>query len=235
MTDTPSTIPAEQNGSSEDIHDDMNALRADIYRILARLVREPPTAVLLEWLSELDAEDDGSTLSHRWAMLIHSAAEQPQEELAKKLASAHFRHLVGVIQGDVTPYASWYRQGNLMDEPLVALRRDLRRLGISRSEDCHDPEDHLAAICETMAMLLDEGQTEEAAKIFMAHLAPWAQRCFDDLAAVDTPFYAHVGALGSAFISEEQRHQAEEATRQPVRVVSADQDTVRTTPDMTDN
>ncbi|WP_304525633.1 molecular chaperone [Halomonas sp. I5-271120] len=242
MTDTSATTqPDAQDGSHEGSHEgsqeDTDALRADIYRLLARLVREPPSAALLTWLSELDADADGSTLAKRWTALIQSASAQgmSQEALAKTLSTAHFRHLVGVVQGEITPYASWYRQGNLMDEALLSLRRDLRRLGISRAEECHDPEDHLAAVCETMAMLLDDGQQDEAAPFFMAHLAPWATRCFDDLAAVDTPFYAHLGALGSDFMSEEHRHQADEAARQPVRIVTPDANSAQPTPDMTDN
>lgn len=199
--------------------DDSDALRADIYRILARLVREPPTTELLTWLAELDAETDDSALAVCWSSLIQSAAENASDENSTQLSRAHFRLLVGVIEGEITPYASWYRQGHLMDEPLLALRRDLRRLGIHRAEDCHDPEDHLAAICEVMAMLLDDDHQQDAAGFFMAHLAPWATRCFDDLSNVDTPFYAHVGALGGAFIAEELRHQSEEAARQPVRVL----------------
>ncbi|WP_192037002.1 molecular chaperone TorD family protein [Halomonas sp. YLGW01] len=223
--------PTNQPGSQHDT----DALRADIYRLLARLVREPPTPDLLAWLAELDAETDGSVLATCWTSLIQSAGETVPDEHAAQLSRAHFRHLVGVIEGEITPYASWYRQGNLMDEPLLALRRDLRRLGIARAEDCRDPEDHLAAICEVMAMLLDDDHRDEAAAFFMAHLSPWAKRCFDDLASVDTPFYAHVGALGSAFMAEEHRHQAAEAAHQPVRILSPDADTIRPTPDMTDN
>lgn len=238
MNDTSATTrPDTQEGAHEGTKEDTDALRADIYRLLARLLREPPSAELLTWLSALDADADGSTLAKRWTALIQSAGTpgMPQEALVKKLSAAHFRHLVGVVQGEITPYASWYRQGNLMDEALLALRRDLRRLGISRAEECHDPEDHLAAVCETMAMLLDDGQQDEAAPFFMAHLAPWASRCFDDLAAVDTPFYAHLGALGSAFMSEEHRHQADEVARQPVRVITPDTCSANPTPDMTDN
>ena len=231
------TQPAAQEGSHDIIEEETDALRADIYRLLARLLREPPSAELLTWLSALDANDDGSNLSKRWTALIQSAGGHgmPQEALVKKLSSAHFRHLVGVVQGEITPYASWYRQGNLMDEALLTLRQDLRRLGIRRAEECHDPEDHLAAVCETMAMLLDDGPQDEAAPFFMAHLAPWASRCFDDLAAVDTPFYANLGALGSAFMREEHRHQADEAARQPVHIMNPDAYSTKPAPDMNDN
>ncbi|WP_458525682.1 TorD/DmsD family molecular chaperone [Onishia taeanensis] len=228
MTDA---SPTSQSDSQYGSQHEADALRADIYRILARLVREAPTPELLTWLAGLDAETDDSMLARCWSSLIQSAADHASAEHSAQLSRAHFRLLVGVIEGEVTPYASWYRQGHLMDEPLLALRRDLRRLGIQRAENCSDPEDHLAAICEVMAMLLDDDHRQGAADFFMAHLAPWATRCFDDLAHTDTPFYARVGALGSAFMAEELRHQSEEAARQPLRILAPD--SIRPAPDLT--
>ena len=134
------------------------------------------------------------------------------------LKRAHFRHLVGVIQGDVVPYASWYRNGELMEAALVALRQDLRVLGFERSEHTRDPEDHLAAMCEVMAMLI-AAQSSEQFTFFQQHLAPWASRCWDDLAKVDTAFYSALGQLGSAFMESEQARLSDQAAYQPVRIV----------------
>lgn len=76
-----------------------DALRADVYRLLARLLREAPDAELLDWLAGLEVEADGSLLAERWAGLVVAARETTAEAQAR----AHFRHLVGVVQGDVTP------------------------------------------------------------------------------------------------------------------------------------
>ncbi|MFY0988945.1 TorD/DmsD family molecular chaperone [Halomonas sp. C05BenzN] len=194
--------------------DEAQALRADIHRLLARLLRESPDVELLAWLADLEVEDEGSPLAGPWRDLVAAARQAIVEELAR----AHFRHLVGVIQGDVTPYASWYRDGELMDQALVALRRDLKSLGIERDEQVHDPEDHLAALCEVMALLI-EARSPSEARFFMTHLAPWASRCLADLGRVESPFYSALGRLGRAFIDREEALLAGEAAQEPVRLV----------------
>ncbi|WP_163575737.1 TorD/DmsD family molecular chaperone [Halomonas faecis] len=194
--------------------DETRALRADIYRLLAGLLREAPGRQQLDWLAGLEVDVDDGELAARWAALASAAQQAEPEDLAR----AHFRHLVGVIQGDVTPYASWYRNGELMDEALLALRRDLKALGIARREAEPDPEDHLAALCETMALLIEDDSGDEA-RFFMAHLAPWAPRCLADLSCVDTPFYARLGELGNAFLAHERRQLEDEAAHEPLRVV----------------
>lgn len=191
-----------------------DALRADIYQLLATLLRQAPDAELLNWLAELAIEQDGSRLAECWQALAIAAADAEHG----RLQSAHFRHLVGVIQGEVVPYASWYRNGELMEAALVALRQDLRVLGFERSEHTRDPEDHLAALCEVMAMLI-ESASQEQAYFFSQHLAPWAASCFADLGQVDTAFYAALGQLGSAFMESEQARLSIDAGHAPVRIV----------------
>ncbi len=205
----PPDDPAAETGL-----DEQEALRADLYRLLARLVREPADADLLDWLARLEVDPGQDPVTQALASLSQAAAEADREALER----AHFRHLVGVIQGEITPYASWYRNGELMDQALVDLRHDLRRLGFERSESSHDPEDHLAALFEVMAMLIDEGSAEDA-RFFMTHLAPWTQRCLVDLARVDTAFYARTGELGNAFIARERARLEAEAERSPVRIL----------------
>ncbi|HAA44733.1 MAG: cytoplasmic chaperone TorD [Halomonas sp. 54_146] len=191
-----------------------DALRADIYQLLATLLRQAPDAELLNWLAELAIEQDGSRLAECWQALAAAAADAEHG----RLQSAHFRHLVGVIQGEVVPYASWYRNGELMEAALVALRQDLRVLGFERSEHTRDPEDHLAALCEVMAMLI-ESASQEQAYFFSQHLAPWAASCFADLGQVDTAFYAALGQLGGAFMESEQARLSIDAGQTPVRIV----------------
>ncbi|MDR5902075.1 TorD/DmsD family molecular chaperone [Halomonas icarae] len=212
--DIESSVPAREDEAAME----QDALRADLYRLLARLIREPADAPLLAWLADHQSDDGIAThqdpvVSALIALARAAAAASPEE-----LERAHFRHLVGVIQGEVTPYASWYRHGELMEQALVALRADLRRLGFTRSDNSHDPEDHLAAMLEVMAMLVEE-QSPEAGGFFMSHLAPWAERCLDDLARVDTLFYARTGELGKTFIAEEHSQLAAEAERSPVRII----------------
>lgn len=198
----------------DDGPEDRDALRADIYRLLASLLLAAPDRELLAMIAGLEADADGGPLAARWRALAEAAAATTPEALSR----AHFRHLVGVIAGEVTPYASWYRHGTLMDEPLVALRRDLRRLGIERDAHSRDPEDHLAALCEAMAMLIEDRSPAQAA-FFQAHLQPWAGRCLGDLAGVETPFYARLGRLGQAFLDLEQNRAAAASDHEPIRVI----------------
>ncbi|HSH57239.1 MAG TPA: molecular chaperone TorD family protein [Halomonas sp.] len=200
-------VPAEQE-----------ELRADLYRLLARLIREPADAPLLAWLADQQSDDGIEAHQDPVVSALIALAQAAAEAGPDELERAHFRHLVGVIQGEITPYASWYRHGELMEQALVALREDLRRLGFTRSDTSHDPEDHLAAMFEVMAMLVEE-QSPEAGTFFMSHLAPWAERCLDDLARVDTLFYARTGELGKAFIAEEHSQLAAEAEHSPVRII----------------
>ncbi len=196
-----------------------DALRADIYRLLATLLRQAPDIELLNWLAELAIEQDGSRLAECWHSLAVAAADTEQgSDDVERIQRAHFRHLVGVIQGDVVPYASWYRNGELMEAALVALRQDLKVLGFERSEHTRDPEDHLAALCEVMAMLID-AESSEQGYFFSQHLAPWAASCFADLGQVDTAFYAALGQLGSAFMESEQARLSVDAGHTPVRIV----------------
>lgn len=115
---------------------------------------------------------------------------------------------IGVGRGELVPYASYYLTGFLNEKPLALLRQDMRRLGIERDPDIHEPEDHIAAICAMMAGLIDgsfgDGDEEEASAFFRAHLAVWAPYFFKDLAASETgELYPALGRLGQAFTAVE--------------------------------
>ncbi|MBZ5488481.1 molecular chaperone TorD family protein [Halomonas aquamarina] len=191
------------------------AIRADIYQLLASLIRQPPDTELLEWLATLESDADGSRLAECWAALIQAARSSTPEALSR----AHFNHLVGVIQGDIVPYASFYLNGELMDSALVALRRDLRMLGFERRDAVHEPEDHLAAECEVMAMLIVASRDEQV-DFFQRHIAPWAGRCFADMGRLENAFYAATGQLGSAFIESERASMEAQAAYRPVRIMT---------------
>ena len=185
--------------------EEQQALRADLYRLLARLLRAAPDAELIDFLAELDHD----------AISLPGAAEQQLPRAlaslslaarvsdSRRLEDDFFQSLVGVVQGEVVPYASWYLTGSLMEMPLVALRQDLKRLGFERQSDVHEPEDHLGALCEVMAMLIDEVPGAQV-NFFRRHVASWGERCCADLAGRESPFYAAVGYLGQAFLRAER-------------------------------
>jgi TorA maturation chaperone TorD len=107
------------------------------------------------------------------------------------------------------PYSSWYLTGFLMEQPLAKLRSDLKRLGFERQEGVCEPEDHAAALCETMALLAgsDSSQLAVQAEFFEAHVGTWMARFFREMQeAPSARFYRAVGQLGEQFIETDQRY-----------------------------
>ena len=115
---------------------------------------------------------------------------------------------IGLGRGELVPYGSWYQTGFLMEKPLSLLRDDLAALGFERSEQTKEPEDHVAALCEVMAMLISDGESlAQQSRFFQTHLSSWMGRFFRDLSTADSAtFYRAVGRFGAAFIELEQRY-----------------------------
>ncbi len=180
--------------------DPMDAERARLFALLGRLLSEPPDAALLGGLASL--RGDGSSLGVALGRLAEAAAGTDAASVARE----HFALFVGVGRGELLPYASYYLTGFLHERPLAELRGTLALLGIVRADGMVEPEDHLGFCCEVMAGLLEGrfgGETPEA--FFARHLAPWAERCFADIAVADSAaFYKAVGLLGRTIIEIEQ-------------------------------
>ncbi len=126
---------------------------------------------------------------------------------------------VGLGRGELVPYGSWYLTGFLMEQPLSILRDDLKALGYERDESVVEPEDHVAALCEMMALLITEsagsdqkenqseniGKDETQVIFFEKHIEPWMGRFFKDLSEAESAvFYRAVGRFGTAFINFEK-------------------------------
>lgn len=186
--------------------EDADKSRADTYRILARLFRAAPDADLLRSLSECgDNEAPGSKLTSAWNDLAEASRR------ANPVALDHEFHalFIGLGRGEVLPYASWYLSGFLLDKPLARLRTDLGRLGIDRADNVSESEDHIAALCETMALLIGpEGGIDLPGqkRFFDRHLQPWIAHFLTDVqAAQGADFYRPVARLAQAFFEFEQR------------------------------
>ena len=182
-------------------------VRADHYRVLARLLAGPPTAELLAVLQRIDPCNIGSAaLRNRWRELKTAAS---QAETAA-LKSAYQKLFIGLGRGEVVPYACHYLTGRLMDAPLVGLRTALGQFGMVRRADLAEPEDHAAALCEVMALLCGEEESNgTVGKFFDTYVASWVPSFFKDLKH-STPggFYRAVAAFGEDFIATEIRHYA---------------------------
>ena len=183
------------------------AVRANAYSLLAALLARPPTEEILGLLRQIepDSGTDGRDMASAWACL-KLAGERAN---AGSLDDEYHDLFIGIGRGEVVPYGSWYMTGFLMDRPLAILRGDLAELGFERQDDVKEPEDHIAALCETMAMLITNGDHDIAVqrRFFQAHIEPWSVNFFQDLQNARTSkFYRAVGQFGEQFIGFEQKY-----------------------------
>lgn len=171
--------------------------------MLARLLAEPPSPATLAALRDLPG--DPSPLGQALADLA-AAARASSVAAAADEFSALF---VGLTGGELRPYGSYYQSGFLHERPLAALRHDLAALGITRVAGASEPEDHVAALCETMHGLITGALAAPAdlhrqRGFFEAHLGTWAPRFFADLESAESAvLYRAVARLGRRFLAVE--------------------------------
>ena len=106
------------------------------------------------------------------------------------------------------PYASFYRTGFLNGRPLAQAREDLARLGLERSEQVFEPEDHLGTLFEVMAQIIlgEVAQDEPGAALafFKQHIESWGERAFEDIGlAPSATFYRAVADTGRLWLEIE--------------------------------
>ena len=183
------------------------ALRGNVYSLLAGLLVAPPQQSLIDLLrgiAPLEGESD-QQLAPAWET-VRLAAERTSPEALDDEYHALF---IGIGRGELVPYGSWYMTGFLMDRPLAILRRDLAELGFERQEEVSEPEDHAAALLETMSLLIaDDGvDIDVQRRFFQSHMEPWMKVFFADLQkAPSARFYRAVGQLGEKFIEFETKY-----------------------------
>jgi TorA maturation chaperone TorD len=184
--------------------DPEEAARANFYGLLARLFYGPPGQPLLEALAdagEMDAED--GVIGDAWQALKDAAAVADAGTVREEYESV----FIGTGKAPVTLYTTAYTLRYSSEVPLVALRADLAALGLSRHESSHEPEDHIAALCDTMRHLIAAQQPELAqqSRFFSRWIAPAAQPLCDAIAKPRSgPFYELVGHFAKAFFELER-------------------------------
>lgn len=177
-------------------------LRADCYRVLARLFAGPPDAALLESLAAAASGSD-EALGAAWNELCALAARVGAGETAVARLSDEYTGLFfGVGEPKVMLYGSWYQSGSLMDTPLAHLRDDLARLGFEREPQVREPEDHFAALLEVMALLVAAGRPAQA-DFFRRHLASWQARLCMRVEAEPSEFYRAAARFARGFLDGE--------------------------------
>lgn len=179
--------------------------RAAAYGMLAALLRDVPDAALMSQVAKFSGVDEGGDEMALSMSLLGLAAERCSVESVNDEYHALF---IGIGRGELLPYGSFYLTGFLMEKPLGDLRDDLDRLGYEREAEVHEPEDHVAALCEVMAMLIQDGSSIDTQRVFfVSHINTWFKQFFTEMSAADNAvFYKAVARFGAAFLEIEKHY-----------------------------
>jgi TorA maturation chaperone TorD len=158
--------------------------RANFYALLARLYADAPDAALLRAIAAADelpvvaADDAARDLARSWRTLLAASAAMDAEAAAEEYQDL----FIGVGRSEVSLHASAYvsRAGG---SALADVRAALARLGLSKPEGSSLYEDHLAAVCETMRVLIggapgiEPCAFAEQREFFAGYVSPWVPAC----------------------------------------------------------
>lgn len=181
--------------------DEIDRARAQEYALLAMLLTQSPDASFLSRLAGL--RGDASSIGMAHIALAEAAGRTNAERVSREF----FALFAGLGEGALLPYASHYLADTLYGRPLVRVRETLDGLGVEKTPERTEPEDHAGFLCEIMAGLAGGGiaARDGADRDFFArHLSSWIRRFFVDLEGkISADFYASVGKLGRTFIDIE--------------------------------
>lgn len=188
-------IEADRSGS-------LDSDRANMYLLLASLVRKAPSDKLLQGLAVLRGDASPLGLAHL------ALADAARATTAEAVGREHFNLFIGVGRGEVLPYASYYLTGFLNERPLAEVREDMGRLAIERCAGVFEPEDHIGSLLEIMAGLVRgdfDQPRREADAFFKRHISPWGLRLMDDVGAAPSAcFFRAVAGLGRLWLEIER-------------------------------
>jgi TorA maturation chaperone TorD len=163
--------------------------RADFYALLARLYAEAPDAALLRAIAAapplgVAAHNEGAdvaaaSLPAAWDLLRAASAAMDADA-----ATDEYNNLfIGVGKSEINLHASHWLTGFMMEKPLADVRATLASLGLGRRAGVSLVEDHLAALFETMRILI-AGQDDrrpallaEQRALFERHILSWVFQC----------------------------------------------------------
>ena len=179
--------------------------RAGLYRLLALLLSKPPDKETLRILDNLG--DGASPIGEALRKIANKAKKLDADSIMDE-----FHNLfIGLGEGELVPYGSYYLSGFLHEKPLARLRSDLHHLKIQQRHNVMEPEDSMSSLCEVMSLLVS-GEINGAASLetqqsfFTKHLGSWGNEFFEDLKnAKSARFYSAVGDLGIEFINVEKQ------------------------------
>ncbi len=177
--------------------------RAHFYLLLSRLLGAPADTELLSLIQDLEGDDTaiGAAVSDLKKIAQTISVEQATEEYETLF--------IGVTKGELIPFKSYYLTGFLNEKPLAELREHMDELGIAKSDDVSEPEDHIAFLCEMMHGLIvgtfgKPLSLAEQSRFFDNHIANWAPKFFEELEVAESAhLFATLGRIGKLFMEVE--------------------------------
>ena len=183
--------------------------RANFYAVLAALYADAPSRALLQAIASAEPLPEGGTepFPRAWNRLVDACHAMDVDAAQQE----YWDLFIGTGRCEVNLHASHWRVGYMMEKPLVELRDDLARLGVSRKSDTAMVEDHLSALCETMRLLIEgNGERRPAAladqkSFFERHLDSWiGDLCTALKQSPLANFYLPVGEFTELFMAIER-------------------------------
>jgi TorA maturation chaperone TorD len=180
-----------------------DAARAALYGLIARLFYvAPDEGVLGQLLHSSAFEGSQLPIALAWRELV----EAGRTVFPAVLENEHTELFVGTGKAEVTPYLTHYTIKYATDNPLVELRQQLIRWGMARRDKAHEPEDHIAGVCEVMRFAIAVQQrSDEEQKTFFERFLYRGGIAFCDAvsASPKAVFYRKVAAFTRAFFEVE--------------------------------
>jgi len=176
------------------------AARANLYALLARLFYAPPDAQLLKAIAN---ETMAGELAAPWKDLAQAAKEADPEALREEFETV----FIGTGKAPVTLYTTAYVIRYSNEVPLAALRGELAELGLARRAEAREPEDHFAALCDTMRHLVarQKANLDEQRRFFNRWIGPTVEPLCSAIERSDkTSFYKPVARFAKTFFALEQ-------------------------------
>lgn len=191
--------------------------RADWYGLLACLWYAAPDEALLRAIA--DGAGDGAVAHGEFDAAWQALAAAAGSAGAQSVRVEYDTVFVGTGKSEVPLYMTHYLPGTGGKERhLAQLRGELAQHGVARAQTVHEPEDHLAALCEVMRHLIlrtqdlrtdshahdgDEAFASQMA-FFHRHLAPtYGGFVAAALASPNVDFYKNVARFTQAFLDVE--------------------------------
>lgn len=193
---------------------DIDLLRKNMYRFLARIYMLEVDESLLNGLKAMefprDTEEERMNRGYeRMRNYIRSHGPGDLEELAVDYADTFLA--AGVAEGRAAfPYGSVYmsRKNLIGQEPCSQVTKEFIQGGVEVSSKIPKiPDDHIAAIMEFMADLIEKGEVHRQEGFFTDHLYSWGILFAADVEKyATTDFYKGLGDVTAGFLALEKEY-----------------------------